>query len=99
METEKLKAVVISYDPDEFLLTSQYCTGPDRNNTHIGMLSITATDSVSLSLLVIEVVENSGLKENIVGINSDGGGNLWVFREALESKYTIDSVFHQTSIY
>ena len=36
----------------------------------------------------MEVVENFGLEAKIVGITSDGGGNLWVCREALESKYT-----------
>ena len=55
----------------------------------------TTTDGVSLSLSVMEVVENFGLDAKIVGITSDGGGNLWVFREALESKYTNDSVFPQ----
>ena len=42
---------------------------------------------------VVEVVNNFSLDSNIVGINSNGGGNFWVCREALESKYTNDSVF------
>ena len=41
----------------------------------------------------MEVVENFGLEANIVGITSYCGGNPRVFREALESKYTNDSVF------
>ena len=41
----------------------------------------------------MEVVENFGLEAKIVGITSDGGGNIWVFREELESKYTNESVF------
>ena len=41
----------------------------------------------------MEVMENFGLEEKIVGITSDGDGNLRVCREALESKYTNDSVF------
>ena len=57
------------------------------------MPSTTANYGVSLSLSVMEVVENFGLEENIVGVTSDVGGNLWFFREALESKYTNDSVF------
>ena len=91
----KVKAAVISYDlwisrkTDEiFLLTAHYCTGRERENTNIGMTSTTATDGVSLSLSVMEVVENFGLEEKIVGITIDGGGTLWVCREALESKYT-----------
>ena len=40
----------------------------------------------------MEVVDNFGLEEKIVGITSDGGGNIRVFREALESKYTNGSV-------
>ena len=40
----------------------------------------------------MEVVDNFGLEANIVGITSDGGGNLRVCREALESNYTNDSV-------
>ena len=28
-----------------------------------------------------------------MGITSDGGGNIQVFREAMESKYTNDSIF------
>ena len=40
----------------------------------------------------MEVVENFGLEAKIVGITSDGGGNLRVCREALESKYTNDYV-------
>ena len=53
----------------------------------------TATDGVSLSFSVMEVVDNFGLEENIVGITSNGGGNLQVCREELESKYTNDSAF------
>ena len=96
----KVKAVVISYDlwmsrktEEIFSLTAHYCTGQERKNTHIGMPSTTATDGVSLSLSVMEVVENFGLEAKIVGITSDGGGNLRVCREALESKYTNDSLF------
>ena len=56
------------------------------------MPSTTATDGFSLDLYVLEVVDNLGLEENIVEIISDGGNNIWVCREALESKYTNDSV-------
>ena len=52
-----------------------------------------------MSLSVMEVVENFGLEEKIVGITSDGGGNIWVCREAIESKYTNDSVFFHPSPY
>ena len=76
-----------------FSLTAHYCTGRERKNTHIGMTATTATDGVYLSLSDMEVVENFGLEAKIVGIMSDGGGNLQVFREALELKYTNDSVF------
>ena len=89
----KVKAVVISYNlwtsrktEEIFPLMLHYCTGPERSNTHIGMLSITATDGISLYLSYMEVVENFGLEANIVLITSDGGGNIWVCREALESK-------------
>ena len=63
------------------------------------MPSTTATDGVSLSLSVMEVVENFGLEAKIVGITSDGGGNLRVCREAMESKYTNDSIFTHPSPY
>ena len=63
------------------------------------MLSTTATDSVSLYLSVMEVVENFGWEAKIVGITIDGGGTLWVCREALELKYTNDSVFPHPSPY
>ena len=56
----KLKAIVIIYDlwmsretEEIFLLTVHYCTGPNKNNTHIGMPSTTATDGVSLSKYVM----------------------------------------------
>ena len=69
----KVKAVVISYDlliisktEELFSLTAHYCTGPDRENTHIGIPSITATDDFSVYLSVIEVVENFGLEAKIV---------------------------------
>ena len=52
----------------------------------------TDTDGVSLYLSVMEVVENFGLEAKIVGINSDGGVNIRVCREALDLKYTNDSV-------
>ena len=32
-----------------------------------------------------------------MGITSDGGGNLWVCMEALDSKYTNESVFSPTN--
>ena len=41
----------------------------------------------------MEVAENFGLEEKVVGIMSNGGGNIRVCREALESKYTNNSVF------
>ena len=63
------------------------------------MPSTTGTDVVSLYLSVMEVVENSGLEAKIVGITSDGGENLQVFREALESKYTNDSIFSHPRSY
>ena len=43
-----------------FSLTAHYCTGPDIKKTHIGMLSTTATDGVSLYLSVMEVVDKFG---------------------------------------
>ena len=102
----KLKAVVIRYDlwmshkMEEILsLREHYCTYPERKSTHIGISSTTATDGVSLYLSIMEVVENFGLEANIMGITSDGGGNLRVCREALESKYTNESVFHHPSPY
>ena len=63
------------------------------------MPSTTATDGVSLSLSVMEVVENFGLEAKIVGITSDGSGNLRICREELESKYTNDSVFFHLTPY
>ena len=57
------------------------------------MPSTTATDGVSLSLSVMEVVENFGLEAKILRVTSDGGVNLRVCREALKSKYTNDSFF------
>ena len=102
----KVKAVVISYDfwvccktEETFLLTAHYCTGPEIKKTHIGMPSTTAIDGVYLYLSVMEVVDNSNLEAKIVGITSDDGGNIWVCREALKSKYTNDSVFHHSSPY
>ena len=38
-------------------------------------------------------MDNYGLEEKIVEIASDGGGNIQVCREALESKYNNESVF------
>ena len=49
-------------------LAAHYCTGPDINNTHIGMASTTATDGVSLSKSTVEVVENFCLEAKIVYI-------------------------------
>ena len=102
----EVKAEVIRYDlwmsrktKEIFSLTAHYCRGRERKNTHIGMPSTTATDVVSLSFYVMEVVENFGLEENIVGITSDGGGNIWVCREALESKYTNEYGFFYPSPY
>ena len=93
----KVKGLVISCDfwmsrktEEIFSLMAHYCKGPKRNNTHIGMLSSIATNGVSLFSSVMEVVENFGLEKNIVGSMSDGGGNPWFYKEALESKYTND---------
>ena len=61
----KVKVKLISYDlwmsrkmEEIFYLTVHYCTGPDKNNTHIRILSTTANDGVSLSKSVMEVVDN-----------------------------------------
>ena len=40
----------------------------------------------------MEAEENFGLKANIVGIISDGGGNIRVYREALDSIYSNESI-------
>ena len=80
-------------------MTAHYCIGQEIKNTHIGIPSTTATDVVSLSLSVMEVVDNFGLEANIVGITSDGGGNLRVCMDSLELKYTNDSVFFHPSPY
>ena len=72
----EVKAVVIRYDlwmsrktEEIFSLTAHYCIGQERKNTHIGMLSTPATDSVSLYLSVMEVVDNFGWEANIVGLH------------------------------
>ena len=57
------------------------------------MPSTTATSGLYLSFSIMEVVNNLGLESKILGVTSDAGSNLWVYREALESKYTNDSVF------
>ena len=75
-------------------MTTHYYTSTNRNNTHIGMLSTTASDYFSVSKYVAEVVENLGLEAKIVGDMSGCGGNLRVCRETLESKYSNNSVFH-----
>ena len=102
---EKGKDVVISYNlwisrkmEKHFPLVEHYCTGPQRNNTHVGMPSTTDTYGVSLYFYIMVVVENFRLEANIVRIISDGGGNLRVFMQALDSKYTNESVFpsHKT---
>ena len=87
----ELKAVVISYNlwmshktEEIFSLMAHYFTGRERKNTCIGMLSTTATDGVSLSLSVMQVVDNFVFEAKIVGIKIDGGGNLRFCREALE---------------
>ena len=97
---EKLKAVVISYNlwmsrkmEERFSLAAHYCTSIGINNTHIWMLSTTATGGVSLSTYVMGLVENFGLEAKIVGITSDGHDNIWVCRDALELKYRNASVF------
>ena len=56
------------------------------------MPSTTDTYGVSLYFSVMEMVDNFGLEAKIVVITSDNGSNLWVCTEALESKYTNDSV-------
>ena len=56
------------------------------------MPSTNATDGVSLYLSDIEVGDNFDLEVKIVGITSDDGVNLRFCREAMDSKYTNDSV-------
>ena len=75
------------------MLTTHYCKGLERKNTHIGMPYTTATDGISLSLSVMKVVDKFSLEAKIVWITSDGDGSIQVFREALESTYTNESVF------
>ena len=91
--SNQLQPLDESQEEGNFLVDGALLHRFGEKNTHIGMPSITATGGVSLSLSVMEVVENFGLEEKIVGITSDGSGNIWVFREALESKYTNKSVF------
>ena len=88
-----------SQDRGNFLIDVALLHRSVEKNNDIGMPSTTATDGLSLSLSVLEVVENFGLEAKNVGITSDGGGNLRVCREALESKYTNDSVFPQPRTY
>ena len=62
---DKVKSIVISYNLPMsrkteyiFLLTAHYCTGPNINNTYIGIPSTTDTDGIYLSKYVKEAVEN-----------------------------------------
>ena len=57
------------------------------------MPSTTVPDGVSLSLSVMGVMEKLSLAANILRITSYCGVNIWVCREALESKYTNNSFF------
>ena len=82
---ENVKAVSISYflrmshkTEETFSFTAHYYIGLERNTTHIGMPSTTATYGVSLSSSVMDVVDNFGLEAKIVGIMSGGGGNIWI---------------------
>ena len=72
-----------SKDGGNFLIDGALLHRLGEKNTHIGMPSTTANYGVYLSLSIMEVVENFGLESNIVGITSDGGGNLWVCSEAM----------------
>ena len=65
-----------SQDRGNFLIDGALLHRSGDKNTHNGIPSTTATDGVSLSLSVMEVVENLGSEAKIVGITSDGGGNL-----------------------
>ena len=56
------------------------------------MTSTTTNYGVSLSLSVMKVVDNFVMEANIVGNTSDGGGNLLVCKETLESEYTNESI-------
>ena len=60
------------------------------------MPATTATDGVYLHLSDMEVMENFGMEAKIVGITSYGGGNVLVCREAMDLKYTNESVFLPT---
>ena len=88
-----------SQDRENFIVEGALLHRLGDKNTHILMPSTTAADGVYLHLSVMEVVENFGLEAKIVGITSDGGDNLRFFREAMESKYTNDSVFPHPSPY
>ena len=65
-----------SQDGGNFLVYGALLHRSREKNTHIGMPSTTATDGVSLSLSVMDVVDNYGLEAKIVGITSDGGGDI-----------------------
>ena len=69
-----------SQDRRNFPIDDSLLHRSGKKKTHIGMTSTTATDGVSLSLSVMEVVENFGLEAKIVGITSGVGVNIQVCR-------------------
>ena len=91
--SNQLRPLDESQDRGNFLIDGALLHRSGEEKPHIWMPSTTATDGVSLSLSVMEVVENFRLEAKVVGITSDGGVNLRICMEAMESKYTNDSIF------
>ena len=61
-------------------MTAHYTRDHAREHSHIGMPTRTSTDGDSLSVTVVNVINHFSLGLKVVGITSDGGTNLAVFK-------------------
>ena len=74
--SHQLRPLDESQDRVNFLVYGALLHRSIEKNTHIGMPSTTDTYGFYLSLYVMDEVDNYGLEAKIVGITSDGGGNI-----------------------
>ena len=75
-------------------MTAHYTREHVREHAPIGITIIKSTDGESLAVQVSNVINQFSLGSELVGITSDGGTNLTIWKSILESKFDNTGVFN-----
>ena len=76
-----------------FLMTEHYTRDHAGEHAHTGMPITTSTNGESISVTVLNVINNFSLGSKLIDVTIDDGTNLERFKAILESNFDNTGVF------